>query len=62
MTDQDLSPRYYEIPASRHIQRARTTETGVVAMQKVEGSNPFSRFNAIPLQIGILVFGEIGEI
>ena len=31
-------------------------------MQKVVGSNPISRFNAIPLQIGICPFGEISEI
>jgi hypothetical protein len=31
-------------------------------MQKVEGSNPFSRFFANPLQIGTLRFAEIGEI
>jgi hypothetical protein len=31
-------------------------------MQKVEGSNPFSRFFANPPQIGILRFAESGEI
>ena len=31
-------------------------------MQKVEGSNPFSRFFTNPLQIAVLRFAEIGEI
>jgi len=30
-------------------------------MQKVEGSNPFSRFNAIPLQIGTSPFTGIAR-
>ena len=35
---------------------ARRSETGLVAMQKVEGSNPFSRFASIPLRFGRLAF------
>ena len=31
-------------------------------MQKVVGSNPISRFEVNPLQIGTLLFAEIGEI
>jgi hypothetical protein len=37
-------PAHYEIPASCYIRGARLLEIGVIAMQKVEGSNPFSRF------------------
>ncbi len=33
-------------PASRHIREARCLEPGLIAMRKVEGSNPFSRFFA----------------
>jgi hypothetical protein len=29
---------------------------GLIAMQKVEGSNPFSRFTSIPLHFGRLAF------
>jgi hypothetical protein len=36
--------RLYEIPANKHIGRRSAVEVGLIAMQKVEGSNPFSRF------------------
>jgi hypothetical protein len=39
-----LPARQCEGPASRHIRGVRLLEPGLIAMQKVEGSNPFSRF------------------
>jgi hypothetical protein len=35
-------------PASRHIHGAQLSETGLIAMQKVVGSNPISRFDRNP--------------
>jgi hypothetical protein len=43
---------YYETPASCDIRGGRLSEIGVIAMQKVEGSSPFSRFASNPLQTG----------
>jgi len=50
--DRRFLRRHYEIPASCHIRSAWFTETGVVAMQKVVGSNPISRFFANHLHGG----------
>jgi hypothetical protein len=49
-------PRCYESPASGDIRCPLVSETGVIAMQKVEGSNPISRFASIPLHFGRLAF------
>lgn len=35
---------------------------GLIAMQKVEGSNPFSRFFGNALHVGIFAFAEVREI
>jgi hypothetical protein len=40
----DRLPRRNETPASGHIRWPPASKTGLIAMQKVEGSNPFSRF------------------
>jgi hypothetical protein len=40
--------RLREAPASGHARGTLVPEMGLVAMQKVEGSNPFSRFSRIP--------------
>ena len=42
----------YEIPASGHIHWPLVSEMGLIAMQKVVGSNPISRFFANPLHVG----------
>jgi len=46
------SYRLRETPASGHVRGTLVSEMGLIAMQKVEGSNPFSRFFAIPLHVG----------
>lgn len=45
--DRGRLPPRYKTPASSHIHRPLVSKTGVIAMQKVEGSNPFSRFASI---------------
>jgi hypothetical protein len=55
-------PRWYEAPASGHIHCPLVSETGVIAMQKVVGSNPISRFFANPLHVGWLVLARVAEI
>jgi hypothetical protein len=50
--DWGLQARYYESPASCDIRAAPLPQIGLIAMQKVEGSNPFSRFASNPLQVG----------
>jgi hypothetical protein len=40
--------RRHEAPANENIRCRLGLEIGVVAMQKVEGSNPFSRFASNP--------------
>jgi hypothetical protein len=47
--DRGCLQRRYEIPANRHIRCRSGLEVGLIAMQKVEGSNPFSRFASNPL-------------
>jgi hypothetical protein len=54
--------RHREIPANEPIRCQLASETGLIAMQKVEGSNPFSRFFVNPLQMATLAFGENREI
>jgi hypothetical protein len=44
-----------ETPANGHIHARLASKMGLIAMQKVEGSNPFSRFFAIALHVGGLV-------
>ena len=39
---------YYEAPANEAIRCLPALEGGLIAMQKVEGSNPFSRFPGKP--------------
>jgi hypothetical protein len=53
-----------ETPAKTncHIRSARLLETGIVAVQKVEGSNPFSRFFENSLHVGGLVPARVAEI
>lgn len=54
-------PRCYEIPASGYIRGARVSETGLIAMQKVVGSNPISRFERdLALQRDFVVHGGAG--
>ena len=45
----------YKIPAIEDIHCRPRSKTGLIAMQKVEGSNPFSRFFLNPLHVGGLV-------
>jgi hypothetical protein len=49
--------RRYEIPANEHIRCWPEPKMGLIAMQKVEGSNPFSRFHECPA-CGRVGFGE----
>jgi hypothetical protein len=42
----------YETPATEHIRCRSGLEVGLIAMQKVVGSNPISRFFANPLHVG----------
>src|SRR4051812_3780447 len=50
-----------EIPAKEHIHCWPGPRVGLIAMQKVEGSNPFSRFEVNPLHMGNSPFaGETG--
>jgi hypothetical protein len=46
--------RRHEAPANEHIRLLIGVEVGLIAMQKVEGSNPFSRFASNPLHFGRL--------
>src|SRR5213083_3119786 len=48
-------PRCYEIPANAHIRYQPGSEMGLIAMQKVVGSNPISRFFENPLHVVGLV-------
>ena len=48
IADRGRPPHRYETPASRHLCRWPVSKMGLIAMQKVEGSNPFSRFSRIP--------------
>jgi hypothetical protein len=51
-----------EAPASRHLCHQPVSEMGLIAMQKVEGSNPFSRFTRDPaLQRDFVVQGALSE-
>jgi hypothetical protein len=50
--DRGRPSRHYETPASRYIRGARLSQTFLIAMQKVEGSNPLRRFAEIPLLTG----------
>jgi hypothetical protein len=52
ITDRDRLPRRYKIPASRHIHCSPFSETGLIAMQKVVGSNPISRSHEKPRSDG----------
>jgi hypothetical protein len=52
IADRGRLPRRYETPASCYIRGARLSETGVIAMQKVVGSNPISRFFGNVLHVG----------
>ena len=54
-------PQWREIPVKRYIRDARHSEIGVVAMQKVEGSNPFSRLIGSPLPERASAFSGLGE-
>jgi hypothetical protein len=56
LPDRDRLPRRDETPASDHILLPLVPKTGLIAMQKVEGSNPFSRFPTKPLQTGASSF------
>jgi hypothetical protein len=51
IADRGRLPRRCEAPASGHIYCPLVSEMGLIAMQKVEGSNPFSRFFANPLHV-----------
>jgi hypothetical protein len=51
----------HEAPANEHIRCRSGLEVDLIAMQKVEGSNPFSRFFANPLQVGRLAAAENPE-
>jgi hypothetical protein len=44
IADRGRPPRRYETPASRHLCRWPVSKMGLIAMQKVVGSNPISRF------------------
>jgi hypothetical protein len=46
--DRGRLPRRYKTPARDHVRFALASETGVIAMQKVVGSNPISRFQEKP--------------
>jgi hypothetical protein len=49
-----------ESPANRSFLARNPPGAGVVAMQKVEGSNPFSRFASNPLHLGqVALAGQI---
>jgi hypothetical protein len=45
----------YETPATEHIRCQPRSKAGLIAMQKVEGSNPFSRFPQKPRFGGVFV-------
>ena len=45
-------PNPYEIPANRCIPFPPASVTGLIAMQKVVGSNPISRFSGMPCTWG----------
>jgi hypothetical protein len=47
----------HETPASGHIRVPRLSKTGLIAMQKVVGSNPTSRFEVNPLHLGHSALG-----
>jgi hypothetical protein len=49
-------------PANRWIPARKSSEAGIVAMQKVEGSNPFSRFFENALHVGGLASARVAEI
>jgi hypothetical protein len=49
--------RHYEIPANEYIRRQSELEAGLIAMQKVVGSNPISRFFTNGLHVGGMGFG-----
>jgi hypothetical protein len=61
IADRGCSPRRCETPASCHFRDAQISETGLIAMQKVVGSNPISRFTSIPLHFGRLAFAGENE-
>jgi hypothetical protein len=52
IADRGRLPRRYGIPASGHNRRSPASEMGLIAMQKVVGSNPISRFFANRLHRG----------
>lgn len=51
-----VPPRHQKIPADRYIRSARLLETGLIAMQKVVGSNPISRLQRSRPSAGISSF------
>lgn len=48
-----LSTCRYERPANEHIGRQLASEAGLIAMQKVVGSNPISRFRECPARVRV---------
>jgi hypothetical protein len=54
--DRSRLPRRYKTPASSRIRCPLVSEMGLIAMQKVEGSNPFSRLRKTPSSAGFSAF------
>jgi hypothetical protein len=54
--------RHYESPAIQHIRGRPGSETGLIAIQKVVGSNPISRFDGSPAPAGLSASGAEPEV
>jgi hypothetical protein len=61
ISDRDCLPHSRKIPASDHIHCPLVSKAGLIAMQKVVGSNPISRFFANALHVGGLGSAQVAE-